>query len=173
MSTIPNNARAKELLDAYQLACIADNYERTRLSKIITAYNKSNPTQKLKAYHLIQRNFPTAFDFICNKYGLPADKVFESKFVKVFFNLNVFPSVFSRTYQSGRVEHEYSKLSPYMKNREDFFDKAYNGKNITFKDIVSNRLYVYANQSFTSLEDPEIRVSLNNLNSLSLFVEVV
>lgn len=171
MSTIPDNARAKELLDAYQLACLADNYERTRLSKLITAYNKANPTEKLKAYHLIQRNFPTVFDYICNKYGLPPEKVFESKFIKVFFNLNVIPSLYTRTYNSGATYTEYSKLSPYMKNREDFFDKAYNGKNITFKEIISQRLFTYRDNNFFSLEDPNIRISLNNSNTLSLFVE--
>lgn len=172
MSTIPNNPRAKELLDAYQLACLADNSERTRLSKIITAYNKANPTEKLKAYHLIQRNFPTVFNYICNKYNLPPEKIFETKFIKVFFNLNILPSIFSRTYNNGVSYHEYSKLSFYMNNREDFFDKAYDGKNITFKDIVSHRLYTYVNKKFISLEDSNVVISAKNLNTLSLFVEV-
>lgn len=165
------SSEANALLDLYHTACLCDNYDRAKVSKLITAYNKKNPTQKLKTYHIIKRNFPTFFQYMLSVSQVKEEELFENKFTKIFYNLHILPSAEVRQGYRGMVT-SYQSMARYSGRRSHHFEDAYKNKNILFKDIVSGKVYTLKNDLFISVDNPSFTVSLLNLNSLSLFVEV-
>ncbi len=163
---------AETLLDLYHSACLCDSYDRAKVSKLITAYNRKNPTEKLKTYHIIQRNFPTLFQHLLNFYKTDEDSLLENKFTKIFFNLNILPSAQTSSGYRGIVHTRYMALAPYSGIRNSFFSDAYDGKNLIFKNIINGRLFVFRGSTFVSQDHEAFTISINNLNALAMFVEV-